>query len=99
MPETLDIEEVERIARLAHLALTPDEVRLYARQLTRILEYAGQIAALDTRGVPPMTHVEADSPVERPDDPRPSLPRDGVMENAPEAIAGLFAVPRVIGGE
>ncbi len=95
MPDALKPEEVERIAELARLALTDREKELFASQLTRVLEYFGQLAALDTRGVPAMARVEEEA-VERPDEPRPSLGRDEALANAPEALAGLFVVPKVI---
>lgn len=99
MPDDLKPEEVDRIAQLARLALTDEEKSLYGRQLTRILEYARQIASLDTGGVAPMTRVAEDSALERPDNPRSSLPRAEALENAPESLAGLFVVPRAIGNE
>src|SRR5512139_1038633 len=97
MSDAIGPGEVDRIARLARLALTEGERALYARQLTRILDYARQIAALDTSGVSPTARVEEGAPAERPDEPRPSMPRDAALQNAPEAVAGLFVVPRAIG--
>jgi len=99
IPDVLGSDEVKRIAQLARLALTPEEQALYASQLTRILEYARQLAALPTEGVPPMTRVDEESALERPDAPHASLPRDEALGNAPESIAGLFVVPRAIGAE
>jgi aspartyl-tRNA(Asn)/glutamyl-tRNA(Gln) amidotransferase subunit C len=98
MSSTLSREEVLRIARLARLELTTDEVDLFARQLAGILEYVEQIRELDTTGVPPTSHV-MNQPIDRADEPRPTLSRDEALENAPEAArqAGLFKVPRVIG--
>ena len=67
MPDDLTMAEVERIAALARLALTDDEKALYAAQLARILDYARQVAELDTRDVPPTAAVAVDAPPERPD--------------------------------
>jgi aspartyl-tRNA(Asn)/glutamyl-tRNA(Gln) amidotransferase subunit C len=97
MPDDLTIGDVERIAALAHLALTDDEKALYARQLTRILEYARQIAEVDMRDVEPTCSTSAGRTPERPDQPRPSLGRDRALANAPDAASGLFRVPRVLG--
>lgn len=99
MSSRLTIEEVERIAALAYLELTPDEKELFASQLADILSYAEQVQGIDTSGVPATAHVHADEPVERPDEPRPSLPLQDVLSNAPDAVPdpGLFRVPRVIG--
>jgi aspartyl-tRNA(Asn)/glutamyl-tRNA(Gln) amidotransferase subunit C len=92
--------DVERVAALARLALTADEKELYRRQLAEILDYARAVAAVDTRGVPPTTHALARHSAERADVPRPSLSPSDALANAPEAArpAGLFTVPRVIGG-
>jgi aspartyl-tRNA(Asn)/glutamyl-tRNA(Gln) amidotransferase subunit C len=99
MSEVLTREEVERIAALAHLELTGDEVETFTRQLSDILQYARQLDALDTSGVPPTAHVLTGLPVDRDDVPRPSLDRDTVVAAAPDGVVevGLFRVPRVIG--
>ena len=97
MPDTLPPDEVARIAELARLALTPEEQALYAGQLARILEYARQLDALPTEGVPPMARVDEESALERPDVPHASLPREEALRNTPDSLAGLFVVPRAIG--
>lgn len=98
MPVTpLPADEVRRIAALAHLALTDEEVGLFGRQLADILEYVRQIQSVDTTGVTPMSHASADG-YERPDEPHTPLARAEALKNAPEAApeAGLFKVPRVM---
>ena len=99
LPSTLTIADVERIAALAHLELTDEEKQLFTRQLADILAYAEQVRAIDTSGVPATASVNAGGH-ERDDEPRPSLPVDDAIANAPDAApdAGLFRVPRVIGG-
>ena len=96
----LTIADVERIAALAHLDLTSDEKTRFARQLADILDYAQQLQAVNTAGVPATAHVHAAAGAERDDDPRPSLTPAQAVANAPDAAAdaGLFRVPRVIGG-
>jgi aspartyl-tRNA(Asn)/glutamyl-tRNA(Gln) amidotransferase subunit C len=96
----LTVADVERIAALAHLELTAEEKLLFARQLADILEYAQQVQAIDTSGVPATAHVHAGQRTERDDEPRPSLQVADAMATAPDANAdaGLFRVPRVIGG-
>jgi aspartyl-tRNA(Asn)/glutamyl-tRNA(Gln) amidotransferase subunit C len=100
---SLTIADVERIAALAHLELTDDEKPLFTRQLADILDYAAQLQAVDTAGVPAMAHVSAagssEESGERSDEPRPSLAVEDALANAPDAArdAGLFRVPRVIG--
>jgi len=96
MPGELSRVDVERIATLARLALSEEEKALYARQLTRILDYARQIGELDTRDVEPTSSVLEQSPAERADAVRPSLGRADALANAPDAAAGLFRVPKVI---
>lgn len=98
MAATLTIADVERIAALAHLELTTEEKELFTRQLADILDYAQQLQAVDTTGVPATAHVLGER-AEREDAIRPCLPIDDVVANAPDPApaAGLFRVPRVIG--
>jgi len=100
MSTALTIADVERIAALAQLELTAEEKQLFMRQLADILAYAEQVQAIDTTGVPATAHVHAGQRTERDDEPRPSLPTGEALANAPDADreAGLFRVPRVIGG-
>ena len=98
MSTSLTKNDVLRIAELARLELTPDEIELFTAQLARILDYVEEIRQLDTEGVPPTSHV-INRPFDRPDEPGAALPRDEALANAPEAApeAGLFKVPRVMG--
>ena len=98
MSTPLSPEDVLRIAELARLELTPDEVTLFTRQLADILEYVEQIRALETTGVAPTAHV-MNRPLEREDLVQPTLARTDALGNAPDAAieAGLFKVPRVMG--
>ena len=100
MSSVLTIADVERVAALAHLDLTMDEKVLLTRQLDGILEHARQLQAVDTSGVPATAHVNAGQQNEREDEPCDSLPLADVLANAPDpnVAAGLFRVPRVIGG-
>ena len=100
MATTLTIADVERIAALAMLELTDEEKQLFTRQLADILAYAEQVQAVDTSGVAATAHVLAGHRVEREDEPKPSLAIERALANAPDCdpAAGLFRVPRVIGG-
>jgi aspartyl-tRNA(Asn)/glutamyl-tRNA(Gln) amidotransferase subunit C len=100
MSSALTIADVERIAALAHLELTDQEKRLFTKQLADILAYAEQVQELDTTGVPATAHLDVRRRGERDDQPRPSLPVRDAIDDAPDADveAGLFRVPRVIGG-
>jgi aspartyl-tRNA(Asn)/glutamyl-tRNA(Gln) amidotransferase subunit C len=97
MSTTLTRADVARIAELARLELTPDELDLFTRQLGDILGYVEQIRDLDTSGVAATSHV-SHQPVERDDEPVACLPRAEALANAPDAApeAGLFKVPRVL---
>ena len=97
MPSSLSRADVLRIAELARLELTADEVELFTRQLAGILDYVEQIRVLDTTGVAPTSHV-MNQPVERDDVPVPPLDRSQALANAPDSAseAGLFKVPRVM---
>lgn len=97
MSTTLTRAEVARIAELARLELTPEELDLFTRQLADILGYVEQIRGLDTTGVAPTSHA-INRPVERPDVVVDPLTRPEALGNAPDAApeAGLFKVPRVL---
>jgi aspartyl-tRNA(Asn)/glutamyl-tRNA(Gln) amidotransferase subunit C len=96
---SLTTSEVARIAQLARLKLTEEELQLFARQLAGILDYAEQLQSVDTAGVPPTSHPLALTAPFRDDDVRPCLPREDALAAGPEtdADAGLFKVPRVLG--
>ena len=92
-------DEVARIAELARLALDRDELELFARQLTSILDYAEQLREVDTAHVPPTSHPLALTAPLREDRVMRSLPPADALAAAPEPdrAAGLFKVPRVLG--
>jgi len=86
-------DEVLHIARLARLALTDEEVERLGGQLSAILEAVGKVAELDLGGVEPTAHPLDLVNVWAEDDPRPSLPVDEALANAPDREAGFFRVP------
>ena len=94
MPVDIDIAKV---ARLARLALTEEELRTYEAQLEDILEHAERVGALPTEGVPPTSHPLPMTNAFRPDEVRDSLDRDEVLEQAPEREGEYFKVPRILG--
>ena len=99
MAEILTRADVERIAALARLELTAEEVALFAEQLTAILGYADQVQQVDTSGVTAASVTTPEVTVFRDDLHVPSLDRDVALSQAPAADrgAGLFKVPRVLG--
>jgi aspartyl-tRNA(Asn)/glutamyl-tRNA(Gln) amidotransferase subunit C len=98
MSSELTRDEVLQIAQLARLELTEAEVDLFTRQLASILAYAGEVSRIDTTGVSPTAHVLSAEPLWRDDTPAPSLTRDEILAEAPDANpeAGLYRVPKVL---
>jgi len=94
MPVEIDIAKV---ARLARLALTADELSEYGAQLEDILEHAERVSALPTEGVPPTSHPLPMTNAFRPDEVRQSLDRSEVLEQAPDREGEYFRVPRILG--
>ena len=86
-------DEVLHVARLARLALTEEEVERLGAQLNAILEAVGKVAELDLEGVEPTAHPLALVNVWAEDEPRPSLPVEAALANAPDSEAGFFRVP------
>ncbi len=89
----IDREEVLHVARLARLRLDDGEVESMARELSGVLDHIARIAELDLEEVPPTSHVVEVTGRLRPDEPRPSLPREVVLEQAPAVSDGGFLVP------
>ena len=89
----IDREQVLHVARLARLELSEAEVETMSRELSGILDHVDKIGELDLEGVEPTSHVVELENVLRPDEPRPSWPRERVLEEAPDAADGAFRVP------
>jgi len=97
MPPPISRADAVHVARLARLDLTDDELDRFTGQLAAVLEHAGDLAALDTTGVPPPAHPLELVNVLRDDVPRPCLDRDEVLAMAPAAEDGRFRVPKILG--
>ncbi len=100
MPGNISEQEVRRVARLARLELTADEVGRFAAQLAEILEYADQVQRVDTTAAPAIEPAPESAATRlRDDEVRPGLTRDEALANAPDADleGGFFKVPRVLG--
>jgi aspartyl-tRNA(Asn)/glutamyl-tRNA(Gln) amidotransferase subunit C len=97
-------KDVLRVAELANLELTADEVPRMQRDLNAILGHIAQLNELDTAGVPAMAQVgemlgaeaELTGASLRADEVRPSLDRKAVMAAAPESDGRFYKVPKVI---
>ncbi len=97
MAERITTDDVAKVAHLARLALTPDELETFTGQLAEILEHAEDIAALDLAAVEPMARPVPLVNVFRADEPGEPLDRDEVLACAPVAEDGQFRVPPVLG--
>ncbi|MBW2712664.1 MAG: Asp-tRNA(Asn)/Glu-tRNA(Gln) amidotransferase subunit GatC [Deltaproteobacteria bacterium] len=92
-------EEVQRIAALARLSFSDQEVAEMRGHLDSILDYAEQLSELDTEDVEVTTHVVPVSALLREDIAQPSFPNELAISNAPASEQGAFLVPKVIDGE
>ncbi|HUF98056.1 MAG TPA: Asp-tRNA(Asn)/Glu-tRNA(Gln) amidotransferase subunit GatC [Ilumatobacter sp.] len=93
MSDRLTIDEVAHVAKLARLALTPEELRVAAAQLSGMLEHFADIDELDLTQIEPMTQPYHLVNVMRDDTEAPTLDRAEVLAEAPRAEAGRFRVP------
>ena len=89
-------EEIEHIAVLARLSLSGEEKELFGSQLSSILDYMEKLNELDTKGIEPTSHVLSLSNVMRDDIPRPSIPKEDVLMNAPDHTEKFYRVPKII---
>ena len=92
---SLSLDEVRKVAQLARLELAEADLPRMQQQLSAILDYVALLDRLDTTGVEPLAHPLPVQNVFRPDDPRPSLPVDEAMRNAPARAGDYFGVPAV----
>jgi aspartyl-tRNA(Asn)/glutamyl-tRNA(Gln) amidotransferase subunit C len=92
-------EDIRKVAELANLALTEDEIARMAKDLSGILTHVDELNELDTTGVEPMSQVLFDAEdvaTLREDHERTPLSNHDALANAPVAGAGYFKVPKVI---
>ena len=88
-------EQVEHVAKLARLSLTNEEVDLYTKQLSKILDYIDQLNQVNTEGVEPMTQPIPKVNVTREDIVKKQFERQDVLRNAPHEEYGFFRVPKI----
>ncbi len=87
---------VQYIAHLARLHLTPEEETTFGAQLGHVLGYIEKLKELDVSSVEPTAHAVPLVNVTRSDESRPSLPHEEAMRNAPAKANGLFIVPKIV---
>lgn len=92
----LSLEEVDHVAMLARLGLTPDEREQMRDQLSSILDHISMLNEIDTEAIPPTAQVIALQNVMRSDEVRPSLPIEAVLSNAPQTEDDMFKVNAVL---
>lgn len=92
----IDRTTVEKVAKLARLQLTPEELDRYGKQLGAILDYIAKLEKLDVKDLEPLAHAVDTANVFRDDVPRPSLPREAALRNAPERNDDFFIVPKIV---
>ena len=88
-------EQVLHVAKLARLELSGEEVERMRMELSAILDAVGKVAELDLEGVEPTAHPLDLVNMLAEDEPRPSLPREEALANAPDPEDGFFGVPAV----
>ena len=90
-------QEVERVAALARLELSEEEIAQLTPQLDNILSYVAKLDELDTEGVPVTTHTHSQTNAFREDEVRQSLPREKALANTSQENGEAFVVPKVVG--
>jgi aspartyl-tRNA(Asn)/glutamyl-tRNA(Gln) amidotransferase subunit C len=90
-------DQARKVAKLARLKLTDEQIHTYTAQLDAVLHYMDKIAQLDLDGVEPMAHPTDLTNKLREDTPTEPLPNDKVLANAPQSDPPYFRVPKVLG--
>ena len=89
--------DVEKVAFLARLELSDEQVNQLTTQLSDIVGYMEKLNSIDTDGVEPQTQFISAENVFRDDVPRPCLPREEALRNAAAKTDEFFLAPKVIG--
>ena len=90
-------QDIEKVALLARLQLTDDELSKMTAELAQIVGYVDQLGEVDTNGIEPMAHAIETANVFRDDLVAPSLPREEALANAPHRDERGYLVPAVLG--
>ncbi|MDD4179292.1 MAG: Asp-tRNA(Asn)/Glu-tRNA(Gln) amidotransferase subunit GatC [Candidatus Margulisbacteria bacterium] len=88
--------DIEHIARLARVALSPEEKKLFARQLSSILEFAANLQKVETNDIPPTAHAIPMKNVLREDKTIPCENVEEILANAPDEASHMFRVPKIL---
>jgi aspartyl-tRNA(Asn)/glutamyl-tRNA(Gln) amidotransferase subunit C len=93
---TFEPTEIKRVAHLSRLSITEEEIPALSEAMTNIMALIDQMQAIDTTGVVPLTHIQAESMALRADAVTEKNLRDIYQTQAPSTQDGLYLVPRVI---
>lgn len=96
MTKKIDQNQVRKVARLARLELTSEEVEEFTGQLGAILDYVEKMNELDTDNVEPLAHCLPITNVLREDRIKESLGNDKTLANAPQRDGEFFKVPKIL---
>jgi len=99
MAEPLTLDQVKHVAKLARLAIPPENLEIFTEQLGHILGYVEQLKEVDVEGVEPLAHAVRLTNVLRDDVPGPTLETAVALANSPDVDGPFFKVPKVIGGD
>lgn len=89
-------DDVLRVAHLARINLTEEELNIFSEQLEDILSFIDKLKNLDVSSVKPTNHVLNLHNISRADSPKPSLKQEETLKNAPDSFRNHFKVPKII---
>ncbi|MEJ5285232.1 MAG: Asp-tRNA(Asn)/Glu-tRNA(Gln) amidotransferase subunit GatC [Brevinematia bacterium] len=92
----ISIEDVKKIASLAKLEFSDDELKDFSEQFKKIVGFVEKISELNTTGIEPMVYPMENKNITREDIVKPSMPNEEIEKNAPEFNNGSIIVPKII---
>ncbi|HTX91992.1 MAG TPA: Asp-tRNA(Asn)/Glu-tRNA(Gln) amidotransferase subunit GatC [Anaerolineales bacterium] len=96
---SIDAEMVKHIAFLVRLGITDEEAQAFSHQFSAIIDYFHLLNQVDTSEVPPASETSSTRNVLRPDEVKPSMPREDFLKNVPHPEGDFVHVPQVFGEE
>jgi aspartyl-tRNA(Asn)/glutamyl-tRNA(Gln) amidotransferase subunit C len=96
---TIDADMVKHVALLVRLGVTDEEAQAFSHQFSAIIDDFHKLNQVDTSNVPPACESSSTRNVLRPDEVRPSMPREDFLKNVPNLEGDFVRVPQVFGEE
>ena len=96
---TIDADMVKHVAFLVRLGILEEEAQAFSHQFTAIIDYFHLLNEVDTHSVQPASETSSIRSVMRPDEVKPSMPRQDFMKNVPHPDGAFVQVPQVFGEE